>query len=187
MKDIMIDLETLGTRYNASIIQIGACYFDRNTGEIGPRFKTNIKYDPAMGDKFTVDYGTIAWWFSQEEAARASLLEAPVDLITAIGKLTEFLNIGGEEEEIVRKDVQIWCHATFDMPILVNAYSTLDMKFPISFRNMRDIRTVMDLAKHYSEAPRVGTHHDALSDAMFQAKYVSEAMQILRGENVKAL
>lgn len=178
MKDIMIDLETLGTRYNAAIIQIGACYFDRKTGQIGPTFKANVQYSFAMIDKFTVDYGTITWWFGQSEEARKSMLENSTDLITAISNLIHFLNIGG-------RDSVIWSHATFDMPILVNAFSTVNMSMPISFRNMRDIRTVTDLADHYSESPRVGTHHDSLDDAIFQAKYVSESIIVLKGENAK--
>ncbi len=42
MRDCMIDFETLGTGPDAAIIQVGACYFDRVTGEIGATFKRNF-------------------------------------------------------------------------------------------------------------------------------------------------
>jgi len=44
MKDVMLDVETLGTKSTAAIIQIGACYFDRETGEIGDKFKSGSKH-----------------------------------------------------------------------------------------------------------------------------------------------
>ena len=42
MKDLMVDIETLGVSHDSVITQIGACYFDRNTGEIGAKFIANI-------------------------------------------------------------------------------------------------------------------------------------------------
>jgi len=37
-KDIMLDIETMGIRPTSAIVQLGACYFDRITGEIGDKF-----------------------------------------------------------------------------------------------------------------------------------------------------
>jgi DNA polymerase III epsilon subunit-like protein len=173
MKDIMIDLETLGTRSDAMIIQIGACYFDRETGEIGARFSANVDASE-FSDKFTTDYKTIMWWFDQTNAARFSVSDLPQKLKDALISLHQFLD---------KKDVNIWCHATFDMPILLNAFRVVGLEFPIHFRNMRDIRTLVDLADHYSDSVRDGVHHNALDDAMFQAKYCSEAMQKLKNGN----
>ncbi len=42
MNDVMLDLETLGTRHDAMIISIGAVYFERETGLIGPGFSMNV-------------------------------------------------------------------------------------------------------------------------------------------------
>lgn len=174
MKDVMIDLETLGTRYNAMVVQIGACYFDWETGEVDRGFSATI--DPgSYGDKFTVDYGTIKWWMEQSDRARALLFESPMSLVEAMFGLTAFL---GEN-----KDVLLWSHATFDMPILQNAYETVGMKNPVSFRNMRDLRTLVDLADYTDELERDGTHHHALDDAKFQARYALEALKKLKNHD----
>jgi DNA polymerase III epsilon subunit-like protein len=171
MKDVMLDLETLGTRNDALIIQIGACYFDRYTGEIGQTFSANVMPNGTI-DRFSVDYETIAWWFGQTNEARAKVMGSPEKMEVALLTLRNFLRMEPE--------VFIWSHATFDMPILQNAFNELQIHFPVPFRNARDIRTLMDFAEHSSATPREGTHHNALDDAKYQAQYVAEAMYKLK-------
>lgn len=172
MKDVMLDLETLGTRHDALILQIGACYFDRKTGEIGLGFSANVDAGE-MTDEFTIDLPTVKWWFEQSDKARKLVTESPMPMVDALIGLSQFLHT---------PDVVIWSHATFDMPILVNAFETTGIKFPVPYRNMRDIRTLMDLAQTTRVSMiREGVHHNALDDAKYQAKYVAEAMQKLYG------
>ncbi len=171
MKDVMIDLETLGTKADAMIVQIGACYFDRNTGEIGDTFKANIVY--AVNEtRFSIEQGTVMWWLQQSEEARKSINGDAFPLVTVLRDLYEFLD---------RDGIYLWSHATFDMPILTNAFITIGLKCPIPYRRMRDLRTLMDLSNHISETPRQGTHHDALDDAKFQVQYATEAFKKLYG------
>lgn len=169
----MLDLETLGTRYNAMILSIGACYFDRETGNIGRKFLAVVKTDGKYADKFTVDYDTISWWLNQSKEARYFVTEVPMDIEEALEALSKFL---WDENHI-----NLWSHATFDIPILANAYETIGRDFPVPFRNMRDIRTLVDLSGHNrSDIVRDGTHHHALDDAKFQAAYCVEALQKLK-------
>lgn len=172
MKDVMLDLETLGTRHSALILQIGACRFDRMTGEIGETFLRNVKAGD-LHDKFTTDYETIQWWMGQSQDARLSLAADRTDpLKEALIDLASFL--WGD-------DVLIWSHATFDMPILQNAFEVAGVRWPIPFRNARDLRTLVDLAKYTARLERGGTHHNALDDAKFQAAYASDAFRKLYG------
>lgn len=173
MKDVMLDLETLGTRYSAQIISIGAVYFDRETGGIGDGFFKNID-GSQFRDEFTTDYDTIKWWFEQSDAARQFAMKDAIGLIPALQELNEFL--------LKRGNIQLWSHATFDIPILMNAFEVAGIKCVVPFRNMRDLRTLMDLSKHHSETPREGTHHHALNDATYQVQYAVEAIQKLHGE-----
>ena len=63
MEDLMLDIETMGNRSTSAIIQIGACYFDRVTGEIGETFLENILLKSSVEDwGLTVDSLTIQWW-----------------------------------------------------------------------------------------------------------------------------
>lgn len=173
MKDVMLDLETLGTRYDAMIISIGAVYFDRNTGEIGRAFSMNID-SFEFRDRFTTDRETIEWWFTQSDRARSLAMEYPASLKSTLEGLVEFLRT---------PDVKLWSHATFDMPILAHAFEVCGIKHPVPFRNMRDLRTLMDLAGPSADMIRAGVHHHALDDAKYQAKYAADAMQRLNGKN----
>ena len=163
MKDVMIDIETLGTRTTSAIIQIGACYFDRETGEIGDGFTDNIHPDT---DLFTTDYSTLTWWMEQTREAQISVTDIPIGTEMAVGRLKEFLVDA----------TYLWSHATFDVPILLNTFDVVGEKFPIHYTKMRDIRTLMDLANHRGTAKREGTHHNALDDCIYQVGYCVEAL-----------
>lgn len=169
MKDVMLDLETLGTRSTSAIIQIGACYFDRDTGEIGDTFSVNIT---PRYDLFTTDKDTLDWWNEQSTEAQAAVFSNPVPVSTAIRDLHDFLD---------NDEVRIWSHATFDIPILLNTFYVLELKFPIHHKKMRDIRTLMDLADHHgNKEEREGIHHNALDDCLFQVKYCVQAFNKLK-------
>lgn len=168
MKDVMIDIETWGTRPTSAIIQIGACYFDRETGEIGKEFLRNIDYVVST-EPFTTDEATMQWWSEQSQEAKDSLNIDPMPIKNVLEELSEFL----------KKADYLWSHATFDIPIICNAYSVFEMKIPVHYRGMRDIRTLMDLANHMSEKVREGIHHNGLDDAKFQVGYVVEALNKL--------
>jgi hypothetical protein len=168
MKDMMLDVETLGTRATTAIIQIGACYFDRETGEIGDVFKCNIAPDLK---RFSADWDTIKWWLNQSDQARLSVTGDAVSIETAMRDLYDFLD---------RDGVCMWSHATFDAPIIENAFNVVGLKSPIRYSRMRDIRTLMDVAAHRSEKERAGVHHDALDDCLFQVSYCVEALKKLK-------
>lgn len=102
--DIMLDLETLGTKSDAAIIQIGACYFDRETGEIGEKFRVNVEPDLS---RFTVEWGTVKWWMLQSEEARQSVTGEAVSMSTAIRDLHDFLDF------LDRDDVCLWAHERY--------------------------------------------------------------------------
>ena len=153
-------------------MQIGACYFDRETGETGLTFTANVEAG-SRHDDFTTDLDTMKWWLGNSPEARSSINRRAIPLVSALSGLKDFLLIGGA-------DTKLWSHATFDMPILANAFKVYGIQNPIPFRNMRDLRTLMGLANHHSNAVREGTHHDALDDALFQATYAMEALNIIK-------
>lgn len=166
MKDVMIDIETLGTRATSQIVQIGACYFDRKTGAIGPTFSENIASGHPL---FTTDQHTLDWWQEQSQEARDAVFVNGKEFSFVIQRLAAFL----QDAEFM------WSHATFDIPILMNAFDVFKVKMPVPFRGMRDIRTLMDLADHKSEKVREGIHHNAVDDCKFQVAYCVEALNKL--------
>ena len=171
-KDVMIDLETLGNGKNACVVQIGACYFNRETGEIGDKFKVNVDAESAMRSGADMDASTVYWWLSQSPEAIASIIAQPrVSIEQAFTDLNVFLS-GARA---------IWSHATFDFVTITETYKRLNIKPLFGFRAARDIRTLVDLAKITVDGRvRIGTHHDGLADAIHQVGYCVEALNKIK-------
>jgi hypothetical protein len=175
--DAMIDLETLGNGKNAAVVQIGACFFDRVTGEVGPLFKINVDLQSAVDSGAEMDASTILWWLGPDsgEAARKSILEPGDPISLAFTSLNMFLG----------QCHNIWSHATFDFVIVQETLKRLRIPPKYSYRAARDIRTLMELSGVDPKSfPREGVHHDALADCIHQVKYVVAALQELRGERL---
>lgn len=170
-----MDLETFGYRKKACIVQIGACYFDRVTGEIGNKFKENVDARTSVACGGEIDADTVYWWLSQSPEAIHSVTKSQpgIDVRIAISRLDQFLS----------EAKCIWSHATFDFVILQETWQTLfpGVRPTFQYRASRDIRTLVDLAGVSTKKGRVreGTHHDALDDCIFQVGYCVEAMRKL--------
>lgn len=179
MNQIMCDLETLGTKQNSAFISIGACQFDPETGKLGETFYANVDWDDALKTR-GVTGSTIRWWLRQSKEAQ--------DRVCALGKpLKEVLAAFGRW---LRKDgVErcIWGNgACFDVSMLENAYEQTFGVVPWNHWAVRDVRTIVDLAAGIvsrDSVPFEGTQHDALADAVHQAKYVSVMWAKMRGGN----
>jgi DNA polymerase III epsilon subunit-like protein len=172
MKNISIDLETLGTDYNAPIIEIGACAFE-DDGTIVATFEVQIEPD---FEKYHLvpTFNTIKWWTQQSEQARTRSFAATSKLENALTELSAFYY--GCQKPI------IWCHCAFDAPIIANHFKAANINNPIPYRNWNDLRTIQRLAGIKLPA-REGVHHTALDDALYQAKVISMCLAKLnRGE-----
>jgi hypothetical protein len=172
MKDLMLDLETWGNSKDSVIVQIGACYFDRYTGEIGPKVCYNIDAESSIQEGFNVWASTLYWWMTQSNEARQSFVEEPkLHVRTAI----EYFNTFAKQAK------QIWSHATFDFVILMGHFEKLNIKPNFHYRSARDIRTLTDLANlPNKEYPQVGTNHNALDDCLYQVQYCVDCFNKLK-------
>ena len=171
MKDLMVDIETLATCTNAVIVQLGACYFDRATGSIGETFLANISVQSGLESGLVTDTETIKWWLGQK---RITWLEDRLELQQALRMFSDFVNIN--------RNAKIWSHATFDMPIIENAYRKLRKRIPFKYKNARDIRTLVDLSKTYMDKPKENAEktHNALDDCIRQVEYCTRCFNALR-------
>lgn len=178
MRDFSIDLETLGTRYNAPIISIGVQQFDAWSGRLGDSFYREIDFDSAV--KAGCPSGSaIAWWMQQGEAARRIFDgKKKVYLAVALDELSQWMRK-------CNANPVVWGNgATFDITILEYAYEAgaVGQREPWNFRNVRDMRTICDLAALSDDEwpARIGTHHHALDDAAHQARIISVAHAKIR-------
>ena len=177
--DLMLDLETLGTFMNAPIITVGACFFDIRTGEIGETFYRRIDIAEAMRYG-KADPETLRWWLKQDPAAQMELAKKGRGALDVLVDLKDFYNKG--------HDAKLWCNGPgFDATILDYAYDRVcGQKAPWPFWNVRDCRTVCQLAEGLVKKPAAFTRdavaHNALDDCIFQVGYVSKMWRALRGQ-----
>jgi exodeoxyribonuclease VIII len=175
MKDIMLDLETWGNGNNAVAIQIGACYFNRLTGEIGDTFEIHIDANDEVKHGFEIDASTIYWWFNQSEMAQV-MATGPKQ------KRKDCYSAWDQFNQFAKHSKRIWSHATFDFVIMMNHFRKLGIKPHTGFRDARDLRTLVYLANlDYQTRPREGVAHNALDDCKFQVKYAAEAIRKIVG------
>lgn len=173
MKNVMIDLETMGNKSNAPIIAIGAVFFDMRTGEMGKEFYSEISLESSVGAGCVMDASTVLWWLKQSDAARAKFAnnEKAPHLLTVLLDFAEYMG----------KYAQPWGNgAGFDMGILGNSYDILGMDRPWAFYAERDVRTIVELDRNKRKYMQfTGVPHYALDDAKHQVKYVSAIIRDL--------
>lgn len=187
--DIMLDLETLGTRCGSVILSIGACTFDRATGahdilglDCTPNFHIFLKMKCQMAHGATIDPATVIWWLGQSEAARHAIIAGQDDAVNSYEALTAF----DDWMNMVCPEVPariIWANgADFDLALLAELYRKFNRQPPWPYNGARDMRTVFDLAetkpKALLDAPTGA--HDALVDAQYQANVMALALHRLK-------
>lgn len=179
-ENIMLDIETLGTFMNAPVVTIGACYFDPMTGEIGEQFYERIDIASAM-EFGKADPETLRWWLKQDSAAQAELAKPGRPAAEVLNALATFYRQSN--------DGKVWGNGpTFDVTMMDYQYNrVLKQKAPWPFWNVRDVRTVVQLAEGLVKKPAAFTKdkvaHNALDDCIFQVGYVSKMWRALRGKD----
>ena len=177
----MLDLETMSTTSNAAIVSIGAVFFEPSTGELGADIYLVI--DLENSSKFgDADGSTIKWWLKQSDEARDVFNDKhAISLERALAAFNDWIST-----EVGPNEVNMWGNgASFDNVILRNAYRACNQSSPWKFYNDRDVRTMVDLGRSLrgidpkKTLSLQGTAHNALDDAMFQARYVSEIYMAL--------
>lgn len=176
---VAIDLETLSTSPAAVMLSIGAVAVCESTGT---RLQFYAATSVASQPDRKTDASTLDWWSKQSAEARVAFDYAHSDdcppLTNALTQLTNWLGKLGETH-----DVYVWGNgADFDIGILSHAYKEISNFVPWDFRKVRDMRTLYDLTLRFGltiSVPRVGTHHNALDDAQFQADVIMESLRQL--------
>lgn len=183
-RDIMVDIETLGTTSNATIIQISAIAFDIETGEHLHEF--NKIADIEKNEDTKVCGSTLKWWLNTDKELLTKLINSGEGSSTQL--LKDFhhwlISIGGS------KDLFLWGNGIlFDNKIIKHQMEEVGLDYPIFFRNDRDVRTIVELASqklNISEKELKGKFenekyhaHDAIDDVMYQIDLVRGCYDII--------
>ena len=178
MNHVMLDLETMGTSNRAAILSIGAVRFDPDTGLLGDRFYEAIDPEDAAAHGI-VDQHTLDWWQRQSQEAQDAAFCGTKKLVTVLDEFKDYYLRSGSGFQ-----TPIWGNgATFDITIMENAYLITGQKIPWEFRSPRDVRTIVDVCRSFVNKPDFvteGVAHNALDDAVHQAKFISEMWRAIK-------
>ena len=183
--NVMIDIETLSTHKNASIIEIAAVEFNKETGEIGDRFNFLIDSNEWHKNGRHIDGETLKWWFNQSDKARKRFVEKQEGvkygtLYQALMRLRLFIMDCDSVDD--DKNVVVWGNgSSFDIAILESAYNYFEVETPWNFWSVNDVRTIVDLKPSIKANYKFnGVKHSAVDDCIHQIGYLTETIKSLK-------
>lgn len=171
---IMIDIETYSIASNGVIRSIAAVLFDM-FGNTKVLIDCGIEVESCLLAGLAIDQDTVNFWRNQPSGNRERLLSKPKDSLRMIlPALSNYVY----ETVPDKTELYVWSHGSnFDLVLLENAYKAIGEKAFWEYKNVRDTRTLFDVADYQYKAKG---SHDALEDAMNQTKAVCEAYNKLR-------
>lgn len=171
--DMMVDIETLGTRAGCVVLSIGAAVFDSESGNVVDSLHLTLQRDAQGAKHMFEDKETLAWWDTQPRAAWLAATQGAVPPSTALFKLDRLVSR--------RPPARVYCQGQdFDFPILAELARRFDRTLPWKHWQQRDTRTVYD--EHGFDAKalvREGEHHNALDDCRHQIKCLMAARGVV--------
>ena len=183
---LMIDLETLSTAGDAAIVQIGlAPFWIDGEGLAAEGRQIDVDPQTCIDAGFRVDWSTLHWWMMQSQEARDAL---PLPWVGQ--PIEEALKLVQDYIADIQRDtpgaerIYVWSNgATFDIPILSNAFRKFGMLDPWNYTDARDTRTLSMLALN-AVKPKPAVKHRALDDAEAQVLWVQNMWREVRPRHV---
>ena len=166
--NIMLDLETWGTKPGSVITSIGAVVFNDDAIQKGEfeSFYYRINPKSCTDAGLAIDPDTVLWWMKQSDKARSEFELSSFHIEVALAHFSHFCLAGREGEPV------LWGNgATFDNALLRAAYEACGIVPPWSPFHDRCYRTAKSYRPDIKMA-RTGTHHNALDDARSQAEHL---------------
>jgi hypothetical protein len=185
--DIMTDIETLGTKSNSTVFQVSAIAFDVTNGNILSEFNEIINIEC---EDIIADGSTIKWWLKTDKELFNRLLNGQGKSGREVFELFNQWILSKSDNP---RDVYLWgCGILFDNNMIKTQMSKYGIKYPIFYRNDRDVRTLLELASMksgYTEneikdmvRDDKEVKHDALDDCRFQIRVACRCWEILMRE-----
>jgi len=187
--DIMVDLETLGLKDNATVFQVSAVMFDISNGKIKSGFNKIIDIEK---EDMVVDGSTIKWWLKTDKELLDKLINDDNSLpASSVWQLfNSWISCEVGNNDLSSKNVYLWGNGIlFDNQKVKTQMEKFGIKYPIHYTNDRDVRTILDLACDKtsfscdkikaSVSDESETKHDALDDCRYQVRLVSFCYDIL--------
>ena len=189
---LMCDFETLDLLPSAVVLSIGVVEFfpDRWTPQsteedlVGEKFYSTFDIQSQIDQGRTISADTLCWWMNQgSEAKKASFgknQNAP-HVAEVLMHLNTFI-------QQFPTPVALWGNgAAFDNVILTNLYNQFKINPAYRFTSDSCYRTLKGLIPGVEPGKRVGVHHNALDDAIFQAIHACALLNVLNSSLPRGL
>lgn len=197
--NLMIDIETLGTQPKAHILSIGVCAFSLTEGfVVSKHFAKEYKIGLVEQNR-SIDTGTLNFWLNQPSELFIKTLVHEITLKDALAHLSvDIMQHTRDCGEGLKQRCNLWCNgANFDFAILKDAYTQKQIKLPWWYNQekcMRAFKALFDnetnkiikqeVTQSFMRKNLQQEQHSALSDAVWQAEYVSKAIAKLNTSKV---
>lgn len=188
MNNLMLDIETLGTKTNGIIISLALIPFDPVMRVLASKENSlflHIDADDAAKNGGTFEMRTIGWWTEQSPEAVTRMREGqangPLKEADACRAIRNYLY---RHLKIDARDVRIWGNgARFDVGLVDQMFDRAGVPSPIKYNSDMCYRTIYRMGKAYaqrfghpsggrlkwSEVMPVGAvQHDPYDDSVFQ-------------------
>jgi hypothetical protein len=140
--DVMVDIETLGTKTDSTIIQISSVAFNIETGEYISKFDRVADISKNESYDMRVTGSTLKWWLNTNKELLATLLNRGVGSSRRLledfhGWLVGLSTLG---------DLYLWGNGIlFDNAMIRHQLEENGLDYPINYKRDRDVRTIVDL------------------------------------------
>ena len=172
---VMVDIETHSTQTFAAIASVAAAVFDPHKPGITAAFYANVTKDSCEELGLHFDPKVAEWWSRQDQKVRDALLDDQKPIERVLQDFKSWFHNNGA--------THVWSQgASFDVPILANAFSMMGVSTPWNFMYVRDTRTIYDVADFDVSTVKRGAKHEAASDVMFQVRCVQGSYAKLKVE-----
>jgi len=169
-RGVMIDIETVGLEVGAAIVEIGAVQFAPG-GLIGETFYSSVSLTSSQEAGLSIDADTVEWWVGEHPEVAGEVLVGGDPLYESL------IDFVAWYKEIDPHEV--WANSpSFDCEMLEHAGKQVGVPMPWDFYQERDVRT-LDSLPHDVEREQEGTEHNALDDALYQARVASAILSDL--------
>ena len=164
-RNIMLDIETLGSKPGCVVLAVATVEFDATTHLL--HYSEVIHIGSCLRHLLLVDPITLKWWTEQDKELQHEMFSGEVFLEDVLFDLNKFFGETG-------KEAIVWCKGmNFDFPILHEAYDRVQLPIPWHYRNIRDSRTLTAASELKFEKPAGA--HDPYNDCVAQIKDLQRA------------
>jgi 3' exoribonuclease, RNase T-like len=195
--NVVLDLETVSTRPNAAILQIGAAIprFDHDylPSDFPTTFERTIRYEDVIaltGSKtLDMDDDTMKWWGAQPIETKRIVFSGQTSYLDAMLEFRDWMTTITQASE--GKQVAVWGNDVgFDNVILTHSLDLHGVHKVWSYKNnrcFRTLRAVFPLTESQEDrivlATRNYVKHTALGDARYEATVVEAVVEAYSGED----